>query len=222
MTASAMLWMGEDDPRDLRRWAFAGIVVLTIHVGSIGGYAFSSAWFSPPPMTGEWDVPIDVTPGDADVDQPEVQPEPEVQQKQVEEEPKPVETPTDVATVTEEKIIEEENKPPPPAPTPALTKGGSPQVPKSWQSSVSKHLQHYKRYPSAAQLRSEEGEVLLSFSIDRSGHVLARHIERSSGHTDLDEEVLDLIKRADPLPALPANIPGTQLNLTVPIRFSMH
>jgi protein TonB len=85
-----------------------------------------------------------------------------------------------------------------------------------------KHLQRYKRYPSEALSRSEEGIVLLSFSIDRSGHVLARHIERSSGHPDLDEEVMDMIKRAEPLPAFPASMSQAQLDLTVPIPFSMH
>jgi protein TonB len=85
-----------------------------------------------------------------------------------------------------------------------------------------RHLQRYKRYPSEALSRSEEGVVLLSFSIDRNGHVLARHIARSSGHPNLDNEVMDMIMRAEPLPAFPTNMPQAQLDLTVPIRFSMH
>ena len=44
-------------------------------------------------------------------------------------------------------------------------------------------------YPSEAQSRSEEGIVLLSFSLDRTGHVLAHRIARSSGFADLDNEV---------------------------------
>ena len=37
----------------------------------------------------------------------------------------------------------------------------------------SRQLQRFKRYPVSAQSRKEEGVVLLSFSLDRSGHVLA-------------------------------------------------
>jgi TonB family protein len=92
----------------------------------------------------------------------------------------------------------------------------------TWESSLVRHLQRYKRYPSEALSRSEEGIVLLSFSIDRDGHVLARRIARSSGYADLDSEVMDMIMRAEPLPAFPANMSQAQLDLTIPIRFSMH
>ena len=76
----------------------------------------------------------------------------------------------------------------------------------SWETNLVRQLQRYKRYPSEALSRKEEGIVLLSFSIDRSGHVLAHRIARSSGHPDLDNEVMDMIMRAEPLPAFPANM----------------
>jgi TonB family protein len=100
--------------------------------------------------------------------------------------------------------------------------GGAPQIASSWETSVIKHLQHYKGYPSEALPRSEDCMVLLSFSLDRKGRVLAHHIARSSGCVDLDNDVMDMIMRAEPLPAFPANMPQAQLDLTVPIRFSMH
>jgi periplasmic protein TonB len=82
-------------------------------------------------------------------------------------------------------------------------------------------LQRYKRYPSEAQARSEQGVVLLSFSLDRTGHVLAHRIARSSGFADLDAEVMAMIMRAEPLPALPTSVTAARLDLTVPIRFSL-
>ena len=84
-----------------------------------------------------------------------------------------------------------------------------------------RQLQRYKRYPAAAQSRNEQGVVLLSFSIDRTGHVLAHSITRSSGFADLDNEVMAMILRAEPLPAFPASMPQPRLDLTVPIRFSL-
>jgi protein TonB len=72
-----------------------------------------------------------------------------------------------------------------------------------------------------AQSHKEEGVVLLSFSLDRSGHVLTRSIARSSGHPDLDNEVMAMIVRAEPLPPFPATMTQDRVDLTVPIRFSL-
>jgi protein TonB len=62
---------------------------------------------------------------------------------------------------------------------------------------------------------------MLAFSVDRDGHVVSRHIVKGSGFSDLDAEVLALIERAQPLPAFPPSMTEHELNLTVPIRFSL-
>ena len=91
----------------------------------------------------------------------------------------------------------------------------------SWRDLVVARLQQNKRYPSAAEARRDQGTVTLSFTVDRSGRVLARSIIRSSGVSSLDEEVLAMIHRAQPLPAFPAAMIQQSVNLTVPIRFSL-
>jgi len=91
----------------------------------------------------------------------------------------------------------------------------------SWQTALVRHLQQYKNYPSGAKSRGEEGVVQLSFTVDRSGHVLNRKIVQSSGHPELDNEVMSMIQRAQPLPPFPATMPQAKLDLTVPIRFSI-
>ena len=40
MTAHALTWFEDDDPRDLFRWAVAAAVVVCVHVALIGGYLF--------------------------------------------------------------------------------------------------------------------------------------------------------------------------------------
>jgi protein TonB len=62
---------------------------------------------------------------------------------------------------------------------------------------------------------------MLSFSVDRNGRVLAHEIVRSSGHPELDKEVVSMIERAQPLPPFPPSMPQAKLDLTVPIRFSL-
>ena len=91
----------------------------------------------------------------------------------------------------------------------------------SWRDLVIARLQQAKRYPSSAEQRHEQGVVTLSFSVDRNGRVLARSIARSSGSSSLDQEVLAMIQRAQPLPAFPPAMTQAAIHLTVQIRFSL-
>jgi protein TonB len=220
MTASSLTWFDDDDPRDLRRWALAAAIVLGVHLAAIAAYVYVHQ----PNVIGDDTTPIavDFAPTDDTVDQPEVAPVPEQPPQQVEKPPPP--PPPDQAVVAPpeppppQKI--EEQKPPTPA-MPARTKGGAPQVAPAWQTSLVRHLEQYKRYPSDAQSRGEEGVVLLSFSVDRTGHVLEHHVLRSSGYPALDDEVMSMIERAQPLPPFPPTMTESKLDLTVPIRFSL-
>lgn len=91
----------------------------------------------------------------------------------------------------------------------------------SFSALVAAQLERNKRYPTMAQRRGEEGSALLRFSIDRSGNVVRAQIERSSGHTLLDDEVMALLRRAAPLPAPPSEIAGDTVTLIVPVSFSL-
>jgi len=90
-----------------------------------------------------------------------------------------------------------------------------------WRDLVVARLQQNKRYPATAEGRREQGVVTLSFSVDRNGRVLARSISKSSGVAALDEEVLAMVQRAQPLPAFPPAMMQQSVNLVVPIRFSL-
>jgi protein TonB len=107
----------------------------------------------------------------------------------------------------------------PQAPSPGAT--ASRAAIASWRDLVMARLQQNKRYPSTAEARHKQGMATLNFTVDRSGRVTARSIVRSSGVAALDEEVLAMIQRAQPLPAFPPAMPQQSINLTVPIRFSL-
>ena len=220
MTALALPWFEDEDPRDLRRWAIAAAIVLSIHFGAVAGYVF----LHHPDEIGDANSPlaVDLAPSDDTIDQPEIAPVPEQQPKQVEEPPPPPEPSQAVVAPPDEPPPQpiEERKPPTPA-VPARVKGGAMRVEPSWQTALVRHLQQYKRYPSDAQSRGDEGVVQLSFTVDRTGRVLNHEIVRSSGHRELDNEVMSMIERAEPLPAFPASMPQAKLDLTVPIRFSL-
>jgi protein TonB len=109
--------------------------------------------------------------------------------------------------------------PPAPAPTPPAVKPAPARV--SWQQQLVGWLERYKRYPRLAQEQRQEGTVYLHFTMDRQGRVLSSRIEKGSGSPLLDDEVASLIQRAQPLPAPPAEIAGTQVTLTLPVQFSL-
>ena len=89
----------------------------------------------------------------------------------------------------------------------------------TWQNSVVLHLNRHKRYPSSARANDQQGDVHVRFSMDRSGQLMASQVARSSGFALLDEEALELLKRASPLPRPPLAMQGETLELIVPIRF---
>lgn len=89
----------------------------------------------------------------------------------------------------------------------------------SFQRRLLAHLERHKRYPRMAETRRQTGTGYLRFRMDRDGNVLSFHVVKSSGHTLLDDEILDLIRRAQPLPVLPPE--QDQLEFTAPIQFYM-
>ena len=155
----------------------------------------------------------------------ELQPVPELPNEKppdelmVEQPPDDVLTPDPIPLPKQPEKVEDM---PPPAPrTAQRVKGGAPAVDPSWQADLVRQLQRFKRYPPEAQSRSEQGVVLLGFTLDRNGHVLSQRIARSSGYADLDNEVTAMISRAQPLPPFPASMTQSSIDLTVPIRFSL-
>jgi periplasmic protein TonB len=235
MSALTLPWYEDEDPRELRRWIIAAAVVLGVHLGGVGLYAY----LHQPEELGDDTSPItiDLTPSDDTIDQPEIAPVPESQPKTVEQPPPP-------PPETSEAVMEPQEPPPPqpvqevkrPTPThpapiqetrppspavPPRVKGGAPRIAPSWETELVRRLEQYKRYPSEAQARRVEGVVTLNFRVNRNGRVLAHEIVRSSGHPELDKEVMSMIERAQPLPPFPPSMPEDQLALTVPIRFSL-
>jgi len=105
------------------------------------------------------------------------------------------------------------------APAPGATpEPPSPALP-TWKGLLLRHLERHKRYPLQAQRARQEGTTFVRFVMSRDGRVLSARIERASGVAALDQEGLDLLARAQPLPPLPSDQPGERLELIVPIQF---
>jgi periplasmic protein TonB len=230
-----------EDFTDLGRWLFAGAIVVLAH----GGIAAAMVrWqdplpsseptgaivieFAPEQIAAPEQVQSDAVP-EKPIEKVEKEPEEKVEDKgelQVEQkvEPKPPEEmPRDASPLT---------TPPPELPKVAAlpaapvqgtpTKQIDPKAMQMWVGEIAAAIERKKRYPAAAHARREQGTVQVTFTLDRHGHVIESHVERSSGAADLDAEALALLYRAQPFPPGAARgITDEQVHLTVPIRFSL-
>ena len=86
---------------------------------------------------------------------------------------------------------------------------------------LARRLAEVKRYPVSAIAKREEGVVMLSFRLDRSGRLLSWHIAATSGHGDLDDEVGRMVAAAAPFPPFPESWQETSEGFVVPITFSL-
>lgn len=89
----------------------------------------------------------------------------------------------------------------------------------TWRSSIVARLERNKRYPADA--KNDRGVAQVAFSLDRRGRVTSSRLLASSGSAALDREALEMIRRAQPFPPPPAALSGTEISLTVPVRFNM-
>jgi protein TonB len=91
----------------------------------------------------------------------------------------------------------------------------------TWKSQIVALLERNKRYPHEAHARGQHGIVQVLFTLDRAGLLRESRVVRSSGAAALDEEALALLRRAQPFPPPPAEMPGATVDLTVPVRFNL-
>jgi protein TonB len=112
-------------------------------------------------------------------------------------------------------------------PSEGKAEGGSPS---SFYQAGSSELQKIRdkisdslTYPISLQRRRISGTVQVRISIGSGGALLAREVEKSSGHSELDELALEAIDRAAPFPEIKNDLPVDQkMNLVVPIDFQLH
>ena len=87
----------------------------------------------------------------------------------------------------------------------------------TWQKELAVHFDKFKRYPAD---RDRLGaEVIVTFVLDRSGHIITSRITRGSGDSSFDEAALAMLRRADPVPPPPSLVADSGLTFTLPVIF---
>jgi protein TonB len=226
------------DRDELGRWAASALVVLALHASAA---VLLARWHEPlsgdegtaaivvdlaPYLGPPAESPYDVAPGPLQ-EQSEPVPQQQAQkpEERVEEKiepPPPVPEPEVVLPpepVKPRDAPQEEPKPPTPQTTaPPRPRPSAAQV-ASWHRRIVKQIELHKAPPAASRARRLTGTAQLSFTIDRQGRVRGSRIVQSSSFAALDQEALATIRRAQPFPPPPANMPGETFDFTVPIRF---
>jgi protein TonB len=146
-----------------------------------------------------------------------------IEPKEVKEEEKQV---TALAAPSMLSIAAEATAPPsseamPEAPrstAPVLGTGTSAQrVRTTWQKELLSHLDKHKRYPSDRS--HQAAEIVVSFTLDRTGHILSATVVRGSGDASFDQAALAMLRRSDPVPRPPPLVADEGLDFTLPVIF---
>jgi TonB family protein len=87
----------------------------------------------------------------------------------------------------------------------------------TWQKELVSFLDRHKRYPDGKARRN--ADILVSFTLDRLGHVLETSIVKSSGDPSFDAAAIAMIRRSDPVPQPPAVVADAGLTFTLPVIF---
>ena len=230
MTAVAL------ERHELSRWALSAAVVIAIHAAAamllwswhepVTGDAIGDAIvvdlsaFTGPPAESKYDLP----PGPL---QPQVdaapQPEPPRPEEQRREKTELPPQPNDVTLPTEQiKPVEKQDRADQPVveTAPPRISPSAAQV-TSWHRKIAEQVERHKGYPSAARARRQTGVAEVVFTIDRQGKVVTSRVTRSSGYAALDQETIATVRRAQPFPSPPTNMPGDTFEFRVPIRFNI-
>lgn len=153
-------------------------------------------------------------------------PAPKVRKKEVKKAAKKVQQNQKIQKVSINKAAKptttQQKKPPAATPKNSAITGGATSVVRSYSNDIQLWLEKHKTYPRLARWEKRQGTVLLYFVVDKQGNVLEYKLHQSSGHTVLDKAVEQLIKKAQPLPAIPDSLNKTRLALIVPIEYQLN
>jgi protein TonB len=86
---------------------------------------------------------------------------------------------------------------------------------------LARHIAKFKMYPKIAQMRGWQGDIVLEVKLNGDGALISSKIIKGSGFDVLDNEGLEMVKRASPFPLPPEILKGKSFTILVPIRFKL-
>jgi periplasmic protein TonB len=103
--------------------------------------------------------------------------------------------------------------------SPTSSRRAAPDVAFRFQQALLRHIARFQHYPALARAKGLEGTVQILFLLRRDGSIADAWIETTSGQIVLDEEAIATVRRSEPLPAIPAELPD-ELRVLLPVAFA--
>ena len=91
----------------------------------------------------------------------------------------------------------------------------------SYSAKLAKSIARQKRYPRIAQMRGQQGEIIINLKIDGQGNLIKAKIIQRSEFKILNTEGMNMVKRASPFPKPPKELESKIFNVIVPISFKL-
>lgn len=124
------------------------------------------------------------------------------------------------ASTHEQDVIQSAREQPDAVTTPARSVP-APRPDYGWlMHALRRRIEQLKRYPSKARLNRWEGIVVVQAVIRADGQVADLIMEQSSGHDELDQDALELVRRASPIP-LKHELGKPEITIRIPIRYKL-
>lgn len=105
-----------------------------------------------------------------------------------------------------------------PSPTPSPEEAGSME---QYRLALIGAAKKYKRYPAQAMEKGWQGKVEIRLVIGANGMTQNVLVKTSSGFEILDNQELDMVRKAKPLAPIPAALRGREFTVDVPVIFDL-
>jgi len=104
---------------------------------------------------------------------------------------------------------------------PTTEKNNTKQSESNYIEYVKRTLNRNKTYPARALRYREEGNVMVTFQILKTGALTELRIKSSSGFPSLDRQALQIVKESSPFKHFPPNLSQNLLSVEVPMEFKL-
>jgi protein TonB len=86
---------------------------------------------------------------------------------------------------------------------------------------VSERVRQFFYYPGPALAARTTGVVMMRFAVRRDGRLERLEVGKSSGNAGLDQAAADIMRKAEPLPPIPARMNADRIVGELPINFGV-
>lgn len=92
---------------------------------------------------------------------------------------------------------------------------------RQYRLALAREARRFKRYPAYARERGWQGDVVILLAASPLMETPMISLEKASGHSLLDDQALDIVRRAASQAALPEALRGKRFQIAIPIQFRL-